>query len=197
MRAKTGAASDVECNSSIDVPLSLSQRDNSEMSVPENDFASLLNDVLGSCLVSLFPEFDPRMRTKTPIPERQITLNQILGGCAYNEANGCWEWQGAATKQGYGRVKLSRKLYTPHRVVAWAMGIAPAMGDPSRKTCVMHSCDNPKCCNPEHLSFGSHSENMIDCARKGRVANQKGPWKPKPPKPERPAFRYKRPKTSA
>lgn len=33
---------------------------------------------------------------------------------------------------------------------------------------VMHSCDRPKCCNPEHLSVGTHWDNMADMRAKGR-----------------------------
>lgn len=112
------------------------------------------------------------LRAKAVVEDGQYKLNQVLMRCVATDS-GCWEWQGATTKKGYGRVKVDRKLYSPHRVVAWAMGIAPAMGDPSRETVVMHSCDNPKCCNPEHLSLGTHSENMTDCAKKGRMPHQK------------------------
>lgn len=38
---------------------------------------------------------------------------------------------------------------------------------------IMHSCDNPACVNPSHLSAGSRRDNMTDCAKKGRNINMK------------------------
>lgn len=33
---------------------------------------------------------------------------------------------------------------------------------------VCHTCDNPRCCNPNHLFLGTHAENIQDCAQKHR-----------------------------
>jgi hypothetical protein len=37
---------------------------------------------------------------------------------------------------------------------------------------VLHRCDEPRCCNPEHLFLGTQAENMADMHRKGRSRNQ-------------------------
>ena len=38
-----------------------------------------------------------------------------------------------------------------------------------------HSCDNPRCCNPNHLSVGTQRDNILDMVKRGR-------WKGGPPK---------------
>lgn len=100
-----------------------------------------------------------------------IAANAVLARCITAES-GCWEWQGATSQKGYGRVKFSNRLLSPHRVVAVAAGIIPNINVLRIDQNILHSCDNPKCCNPAHLSAGSLAENMQDCARKGRVRNQ-------------------------
>lgn len=48
----------------------------------------------------------------------------------------------------------------------------------------MHSCDNPPCVNPAHLSVGTCADNLRDCAAKGRnpgnrtKGRQPGKWSP-------------------
>ena len=39
---------------------------------------------------------------------------------------------------------------------------------------VCHTCDNPPCCNPDHLWVGTNGDNTQDSLKKGRMATQKG-----------------------
>lgn len=82
----------------------------------------------------------------------------------------CWEWQGALNTSGYGQTSLQRRPIPVHRLVChWMHGPAP-----SDEHCALHSCHNPKCCNPHHLRWGSHAENMREKVAAGR-ANFTGP----------------------
>lgn len=75
----------------------------------------------------------------------------------------CWRWLGAKSSHGYGSAKALGKNARAHRV-AYALANGPIPPG----VVVMHSCDNPRCCNPAHLSLGSQSSNILDCVTKGR-----------------------------
>jgi len=75
----------------------------------------------------------------------------------------CWTWKGKVTRDGYGAVKIFGVVRGAHRV-AYEIEYQ----DAADGLCVMHSCDNPLCCNPAHLFKGTHTDNMQDMIRKGR-----------------------------
>lgn len=87
----------------------------------------------------------------------------------------CWPWTKCCAGGGYGFISLTkageRQYGVAHRV---AYALTYPNVDISRLF-ICHHCDNPPCCNPAHLFAGTLSDNMRDCARKGRIANQQHP----------------------
>ena len=81
---------------------------------------------------------------------------------AHGWAEVCWEWTGYRIETGYGQFGLNGKLELSHRV-AWFLthGELPELH-------VLHDCDNPPCCNPNHLFLGTQQDNMADRDAKDR-----------------------------
>lgn len=80
----------------------------------------------------------------------------------------CWPWTAGVDKDGYGRLKSSGKTLKAHRIAFFlAHGRWP-------EPFGCHSCDNPPCCNPEHVFEGSCQDNHSDMDRKGRRLNVTG-----------------------
>jgi hypothetical protein len=79
-------------------------------------------------------------------------------------ASGCWEWTGRRNWQGYGRYEIKNRVYAAHRV-AWSVRNGPIPAG----IFVCHRCDNPPCCNPDHLFLGTPEDNIRDAYQKGRL----------------------------
>ncbi len=89
--------------------------------------------------------------------------------------DGCWDWIGTVDKvQGYGRCwvylgkvdgKEKSKNYRAHRIAYWLTS-----GENPKELCVLHKCDNRKCCKPSHLFLGTIQDNNRDRDSKGHTA---------------------------
>ena len=75
----------------------------------------------------------------------------------------CWPWKRSRLDAGYGQAWFMGRKELAHRV-AWILTI----GVLGSSTCVLHTCDNPPCCNPKHLFIGTQQDNLIDMFAKGR-----------------------------
>ena len=88
---------------------------------------------------------------------------------ARRQGDQCWEWQAASNARGYGTFGANGKSCLAHRL-AWEL----VNGAIPEGMLVCHTCDNPKCCNPQHLWLGTNAENIEDMRRKGRARARRG-----------------------
>lgn len=81
------------------------------------------------------------------------------------DGDGCWEWTGTRNPNSYGQID---------KVAAHRVSYFLATGNDPGEMLVLHRCDNPPCVRPTHLFLGTHLDNMVDMAAKGRSS---GRWK--------------------
>ena len=76
----------------------------------------------------------------------------------------CWEWKGTVNaKDGrpYNTIPGNRR---PANVIVLEL----YSGEHADNRVACHSCDNPICCNPHHLSWGTHQDNMDEMKERQR-----------------------------
>lgn len=105
-------------------------------------------------------------KTITPEDVKKSSPEKFWNKINFGEPDQCWEWTGFID-YGYGR--FGRKMNG-----RWGSMLAHRMmwiyvhGEIPEGQCVLHSCDNRKCCNPAHHFLGTKKENNEDRDRKGR-----------------------------
>lgn len=79
---------------------------------------------------------------------------------------GCWEFPNNYVL-GYARVKIDGRNVWVHR-----LSLERKIGEPLGNRVTRHQCDNPPCCNPDHLVPGSQADNARDMVERGRWGNK-------------------------
>lgn len=82
-----------------------------------------------------------------------------------NKTDSCWLWTSAFGDRGYGVFWVGG---TKRSVFAHRYSYELHKGGIPDGQIVMHSCDNPACVNPDHLSTGTYKDNTQDAYRKNR-----------------------------
>jgi hypothetical protein len=99
------------------------------------------------------------------------SLEERLWGLIDKKAeNECWPWLGGTVPKGYGTIKVLidgkwKTSYAHREILKLSKGVPI-----TPRTHALHSCDNPRCCNPQHLHWGTNSKNRREA--RDRLHNQ-------------------------
>ena len=77
--------------------------------------------------------------------------------------SGCHEWQSTLHRDGYGKFWLETGQVQAHRVAYQIY-----KGEIADGLWVLHTCDNRKCVNPDHLYLGTAKQNTNDMHKRAR-----------------------------
>ena len=86
------------------------------------------------------------------------------------KTGGCWEWMGVKDSKGYGRFRVKKRMILSHRFSFEFFNKSKIR----KGKIICHSCDNPRCVNPDHLWEGTHKDNVLDKIKKGRCKYASG-----------------------
>jgi hypothetical protein len=100
--------------------------------------------------------------------KEEALYNKIKSYTVVNPQTLCWETTRFVDKDGYGRFKIARKSVSIGRAMLLCIS-----GITNTKMLALHKCDNGLCANPDHLFWGTVTDNMRDMAKKGRHFYQK------------------------
>ena len=96
----------------------------------------------------------------------KIKDNSILSETINNNVNTqCWLYNGTTCIEDYGKTNLNGLNYKTHILMYEA--VYGKRNFVENKTQIRHLCNIKSCCNPEHLIFDTHSQNMIDAIKAG------------------------------
>lgn len=89
------------------------------------------------------------------------TLDSFIEGIDVGLDSECWNW----TKTGspYGTFYVWRSVHKSHKVMfqLWN-GLPVDYGKGGKSKVIRHTCNNKKCCNPNHLITGTQEQNLND-----------------------------------
>lgn len=101
-----------------------------------------------------------------------ITKQFLLNNVTQDNTTNCLNWNLYVSKTiGYGTISHRNKLKLIHRISYLLF-----KGKIPKNMCVLHTCDNRKCINPDHLFIGTKGDNNRDRANKNRsIKGEKHP----------------------
>lgn len=98
------------------------------------------------------------------MPAKEAPFIRFQKGYKIDPETGCWNWTGQFMTSGYGLIKCFGQMKGAHR-----LSHELYHGPIPENFCILHSCDNKKCVNPDHIRSGTHAENTHEAIERGLI----------------------------
>lgn len=98
-----------------------------------------------------------------PLGRNPTVVQRFWARVEKKEENECWNWTNPFYS-AYPNIKIASKAILAHRF-SWEIHNKQSI---PKDRIIMHTCDNHKCMNPNHLRLGTKQENATDMVKKGR-----------------------------
>jgi hypothetical protein len=105
------------------------------------------------------------IKRRSPLPAedwREKFWNRVK----MSPGDGCWEWGAGRDGRNYGQMNVDGRPRKASR-----LAYESAYGPFDDSLCVLHKCDNPPCCRPDHLFLGTKTDNAADRGAKNRTCH--------------------------
>lgn len=103
-------------------------------------------------------------------PKHYTLAEKLAARLTVGRPDECWLVTGSCNRSGHVKISQgSTSNGTFRQFRAHAIAWEQANGHPvPAGLVVMHTCDQPRCCNPRHLRVGTQADNIHDSIDKGR-----------------------------
>lgn len=134
--------------------------------------------VLSKCISGNWRRFVLRIimaNWRSPCKTETEKIERFWSFVDIGESDECWIWKGATqnNRQGHGAFSSGISWWgtaPAHRIALLLYESVSHFDRLSFQAC--HTCNNPPCCNPRHLYWGTHKTNADDRTRIGNSANK-------------------------